>query len=174
MKKLLCIYILVLFGLQAELARAQGQASSRATASMSAEVIYTATAQAQSQLNFGHCAPGPAGGQVQISPEGTVNTEGSVVMISNAQTPARFYITGIQDKAFSISLSDGPTVLNHNGSTNTMLVHGWDSTPAPDETWKLDGGALGVNVGAVLDINNMNDNPVGLYTGFYSIIFNYH
>lgn len=174
MKKLLFILLGMYFGFQTQNVLGQGQASARSTASVSAEVIYTTTAQAGSQLNFGHCAPGPSGGQVQISPGGEIDTKGSVVMISNAQSPAKFYITGIQDKAFSISLSKGPTVLNHIGSSNTMLVHGWDSTPAPDETWKLDGGALGVNVGAVLDVNNLNDNPVGLYTGFYSIIFNYH
>jgi hypothetical protein len=53
-------------------------------------------------------------------------------------------------------------------------VYGWDSKPSPHETWKLDGGALNVNVGAILDVNKMNSNPLGVYTGIYSIIFNYH
>jgi len=174
MKKLMLILIMMLFWFQAQTVLGQGQASAGTSASMSAEVIYTATAQSQGQLSFGHWAPGPNGGQVFVSPDGDLDTKGSVVMINSEYSPAKFYITGIQDKAFSISLSKGPTVLNHKGSSNTMLVHGWDSTPAPDETWKLDGGALGVNVGAVLDVNNLNDNPVGIYTGVYSIIFNYH
>jgi hypothetical protein len=170
MYRLLLIILSLLTGLGIQKLNAQA----RSTASITAEVVYPNSAAAESQLSFGHCAPGPEGGQVQLKPNGEISTKGSIIMIDNDYSPARFYITGIQDQAFSISLSEGPTILSHEGSKNTILVHGWDSNPSAHETWKLDDGALDVNVGAVLDVNNMNDNPMGVYTGFYSIIFNYH
>ena len=166
--------LFILLALLAGLGIQQVNAQARSTASISAAVVYPNSAAAQSQLSFGHCAPGPEGGQVQLKPNGEISTKGSIIMINNDYSPARFYITGIQEQAFSISLSEGPTILSHQDSRNTILVHGWDSNPSPHETWKLDNGALDVNVGAVLDVNNMNDNPMGVYTGFYSIIFNYH
>ena len=173
MNKVLFILVGLMVCMQLS-AYGQGQATARSSAAITAEVVDITVAQEESPLIFGRWAPGPEGGQVKLLPDGEVSTKGSVVMIGNAHSPARFYIQGVQDKAFSISLSNGPTVLNHEGISNTMLVHGWDSNPAPGETWKLDDGALGVNVGAILDVNNLNDNPVGLYSGFYSIIFNYH
>lgn len=170
MYRLLIILLTLLAGLGIKNTNAQA----RSTASISAEVVYPNSAAAQSQLSFGHCAPGPEGGQVQLKPDGEISTKGSVVLINNDYSPARFYITGIQEQAFSISLSDGPTILSHQSSANTILVHDWDSSPSAGETWKLDGGGLGINVGAILDVNSMNDNSLGVYTGFYSIIFNYH
>ena len=170
MYRLLFILVVLLAGLGVQKIHAQA----RSTASITAEVVYPTSAKEQSELSFGHCAPGPQGGQVQLRPDGEISTKGSIVLINNDYSPARFYITGIQEQAFSISLSEGPTILSHNGSSNTILVHDWDSSPSAGETWKLEGGALNVNVGAILDVNNMNGNPLGVYTGIYSIIFNYH
>ena len=153
------------------------QAQSRATAPISAEVIDVTTATEETELNFGLCAPGPEGGQVLISPHGNIATMGTVVAIGDKSTPARFYITGIKEKAFSITLSSDPVILSHNdnGNTTTLLVHGWETIPSANSgSWTLEDGALAVNVGAILDVNDANENPVGIYAGSYSITFDYN
>jgi hypothetical protein len=56
-----------------------------------------------------------------------------------------------------------------------MQVSGWQSYPAPGiGVGKLNGGAMTVQVGAVLTVGDMNANPVGIYAGTYAITFAYN
>ena len=56
-----------------------------------------------------------------------------------------------------------------------MQVTGWQSIPAPGVgAGKLTGGSVTVQVGAALNVGDVNANPVGIYTGSYSITFTYN
>jgi len=56
-----------------------------------------------------------------------------------------------------------------------MSVTDWQSIPASGiGAGKLNGGSATVQVGAVLNVGDMNANPVGVYTGIYAITFSYN
>lgn len=56
-----------------------------------------------------------------------------------------------------------------------MSVTDWQSIPASGiGAGKLNGDSATVQVGAVLNVGDMNANPVGVYTGIYAITFSYN
>jgi hypothetical protein len=150
-------------------------AQDRATATVTADIIKIATATERTPLDFGVESLGPQGGSVALSPRGDVATMGAVILESNSPSPASFYITGVKEQAFSITLSSGPTVLSHGEGPGSITVYGWESVPSSSEgALRLEGGALAVNVGATLDVNNTQNLPKGTYAGTYSITFDYN
>lgn len=56
-----------------------------------------------------------------------------------------------------------------------MSVTDWQSIPSSGiGSGKLNGGSSIVQVGAILNVGDMNANPVGVYTGIYTITFSYN
>lgn len=173
MKKLipLLLAIALFFGIFAN--KAQAQAS--ITAQAFAEVIAALTATETSQLNFGRFSPEEQGGQISLSPQGERNASGTLVLSGGSHNAANFQITGQTDATFSITLPSTPAILRNVSNAKTMTVSGWESVPpAGIGAGVLAGGSLAVNVGATLTVGNMNDNPVGIYSGTYSIVFAYN
>ena len=145
------------------------------TAKASAQVIAALTATETSELNFGRFSPETEGGQVILSPEGERTSQGTVVLANGAHNSASFYITGEYESTFSVTLPSGPAVLTNTLNSKTMQVSNWQSIPAPGVgVGKLVGGSMTVRVGAILNVGNMNANPVGIYTGIYAITFAYN
>ena len=146
-----------------------------ATGHISAEVISTLSAVETSQMNFGRFSPGPQGGELVLTPESGVSVLGSVFPGSGTHNAASFYVTGESDVAYSISLPAAPVVLTHTASQKTMIVDDWSSIPAPTPgAGMLQGGFQTVLVGATLKIGTLIDNPVGIYTGTYTITFDFY
>lgn len=145
------------------------------TGSITAEVISVFSATETSQLSFGKFNPGPQGGEILLTPQGTLSVLGSVILGGGVHNPASFYITGDIDAAYSISLPVNPVVLTHVSTAKTMLVQNWTSVPPPGiGTGMLQNGFQVVYVGATLRVGTLGDNPVGLYTGSYEIIFGFN
>lgn len=145
------------------------------TAQAYAEVIAALTATETSQMNFGRFSPEVQGGQVVLSPSGERNSMGSVVLGGGNAQPGIFTITGEPEATFSIQLPQGPAYLNHQGSNNTMQVTNWQSNPpAGNSTGTLSEGHQTVSIGATLMVGSMQDNPVGMYTGTFSLTFAYN
>jgi hypothetical protein len=131
-----------------------------ANGSITAEVISVFSATETSQLNFGKFSPGPQGGEIILTPQGTISVTGSVY-IGNA--------------AYSISLPVNPVVLTHISNAKTMLIDNWNSVPSPGiGTGQLQNGFQVVFVGATLRVGTLGDNPVGVYTGSYEITFGFN
>ena len=66
-------------------------------------------------------------------------------------------------------------VLKHINSARTMTVEEWNSVPAPGTgTGILQDGFQVVSVGATLNVGTLYDNPVGIYTGTYTITFDFN
>lgn len=153
--------------------KASAQASVSATAS--AQVIAVLTATETAQLNFGRFSPETQGGKVILTPEGIRTAQGTVVLGGGSANSASFIITGEYDATFSVTLPTIAATLTNTLNAKTMLVSDWQSNPVPGiGVGKLTGGVMTVQVGAVLNVGDMNANPVGIYTGIYAITFAYN
>lgn len=151
------------------------KAQASVTAQAFAEIIAALSATETTQLNFGRFSPETQGGKVLLTPDGVRTAQGTVVLGGGAHNSASFYITGEYDATFSVTLPAGPTVLTNTLNAKTMQVGDWQSYPAPGiGVGKLNGGAMTVQVGAVLTVGNMVSNPVGIYAGTYAITFAYN
>ena len=110
-----------------------------------------------------------------MTPDGVITSQGTVVLGGGAHNSASFYITGEYNATFTVVLPAGPATLTNVLNAKTMEVSDWQSIPAPGiGVGKLNGGAMTVQVGAVLNVGDMNANPVGIYTGIYAITFSYN
>ncbi len=151
------------------------QAQVRVTGHVSAEVITSLAAMETAQLNFGRFAPQSAGGQVTITPQGTQSATGTIALGSGTHNAASFYISGESGALFSITLPNGPVTLTNTTNSKTMVVTNWISLPSQGMGIVIpDRGSQVVLVGASLVAGTNNDNPVGIYTGTYSITFSYN
>jgi hypothetical protein len=151
------------------------RAQSSVTAQAFAEVIEALTAQETQQLNFGRFSPETNGGQIVVTPDGTRSANGTVVLASGPHNPGLFTVTGAPLANFTIQLPPGPALLMHQGSSKTMIVDQWTSDPpATTETSTQSNGSQQVSVGATLIVGNMQDNPVGIYTGSFQLTFAYN
>ena len=163
--------LLILFALTATEAFAQVSA----TGHVIAEIIPVFTATETSQLNFGRFSPGPQGGKIILSPQGSVSVLGSIYKGTGMHNAASFYVTGDQDASFSITLPENPVILKHTSSPKTMTIDNWLSVPAPGAGMgSLQNGSQTIYIGATLNVGTLNDNPVGIYTGTYEISFDFN
>jgi hypothetical protein len=145
------------------------------TGHITAEVITMLAAVETSQLNFGKFAPGPQGGELMVTPENTVSVLGSVWPGSGMRNAASFHVTGDPGIAYTITLPSAPVTITHTGTARTMTVEDWRSVPAPTPgAGMLEEGSQVVYVGATLKVGTINDNPVGVYTGTYTITFDFN
>jgi hypothetical protein len=163
--------LLISFALTATEAFAQVSA----TGHVIAEIIPVFTATETSQLNFGRFSPGPQGGKIILSPQGSVSVLGSIYKGTGMHNAASFYVTGDQDASFSITLPENPVILKHTSSPKTMTIDNWLSVPAPGAGMgSLQNGSQTIYIGATLNVGTLNDNPVGIYTGTYEISFDFN
>jgi len=154
---------------------AQTPISAIATGHITAEVITTLTAVETSQMNFGKFSPGPQGGELILTTENSISVMGSVWPGSGTHNAASFYVTGDPGAAYTITLPSSPVKITHMGSARTMTVEDWRSVPAPSPgAGMLENGAQAVYVGATLKIGTLTDNPAGIYTGTYTITFDFN
>jgi len=168
-----CLQIFLIVTVKPLLAQSINQTS--VTGHIFAEVITGFSAVETSQMNFGRFSPGPYGGKIIISPEGTISVTGSVVSGSGIPVAASFYITGDPGISFSVTLPGSPAKLINTANAKTMTVSNWISFPSPGPAVKtLQEGFQTVYVGATLDVGSLNDNPVGIYTGTYTLMFDFN
>jgi len=155
--------------------QAQSPVQGSATGHVFAEVISAFSAVETSRMNFGRFSPGPYGGQIILTPQGTISVIGSVVKGAGIHNSASFYVTGDSYASFSVSLPESPATLTNTANAKTMIVSNWISVPSPGPgAGTLQEGFQTVYVGATLEVGTLNDNPVGLYTGTYTITFDFN
>jgi len=166
------IYLFILLG---ENCFSQTANQTSATGQIIAEVIPIFSASETAQLNFGRFSPGVQGGEIILSPESTVSVMGSVYKGPGLHNAASFYVSGDNDASYSITLPVTPVILTHISSARTMQIKDWVSIPNPGiGTGRLQNGYQMVYVGATLKVGTLNDNPVGIYTGTYTISFDFN
>ena len=152
-----------------------GRSQVSVTAQAYAEVMEALSAAETSQMNFGRFSTLMNGGQVVLSPSGERISQGSVMLNGGFAQPGIFTVTGAPDASFTIQLPQGPALLIHQGSNKTMTVDGWASDPpAGNGNIILQQGQETVSIGATLQVGPIEDNPVGMYTGSFSLTFAYN
>ncbi len=146
-----------------------------ATGHVIAEIIPVFSASEKSQLNFGKFSPGPQGGMIIITPQSTISVVGSVFKGIGSHNAASFYVSGDANAAYSITLPTSPVILTHTSNAKTMLLQDWVSEPEQGiGTGTLQEGFQVVYVGATLKVGTLYDNPVGIYTGTYTVTFDFN
>ncbi|MCU0455229.1 MAG: DUF4402 domain-containing protein [Bacteroidales bacterium] len=146
-----------------------------ATGQITAEVIPVFTVSETSQLSFGKFSPGHQGGELILTPRGSISVLGTVWQGGGLHNPACFFITGSEDAAFSVSLPAVPVIITHESGSRTMEVRDWKSVPAEGAgTGMLQNGFKEVFVGATLKVGTLIDNPAGRYRGSYNITFDFN
>jgi len=154
---------------------AQAIPAATATGYIYAEIIPIYSASETAQLNFGRFSPGSQGGLLVLSPESTVSTLGTVFKGSGPHNAASFYVSGDLDAAYTISLPTTPVQLKHISNARTMQIENWLSIPnAGIGAGMLQNGFQVVYVGATLKVGTLFDNPIGIYTGTYTITFDFN
>jgi hypothetical protein len=167
--------LLSLLSISGGLGFSQSTPAASATGHIYAEIIPIFTASETAQMNFGRFSPGPGGGEIILSPESTISVLGSVYKGPGMHNAASFYVSGDIDGIYTISLPANPVVLTHLSDARTMYVENWVSTPSPNiGAGKLQNGFQIVYVGATLKVGTLEDNPVGIYTGTYTITFDFN
>lgn len=168
--------LLCLLSIPYSIVRSQAVQPTTASGHITAEVISAFTATETSQMNFGRFAPGPQGGEIILTPQSTISVLGSIYKGPGSYNAASFYVSGDIDATYSISLPEGPVLLTStSANAKTMKVENWISIPAPGiGAGKLQDGFQVVYVGATLKVGTINDNPVGKYTGSYTITFDFN
>lgn len=173
--KIFIISLVCLFFLNTALSNGQGMPPVSATGQIVAEIIPVFSATEITKLNFGRFSPGPQGGEIILTPQSTISVMGSVYKGPGTFNAASFYVSGDADAAYSITLPSRPVILTHITSAKTMSVENWSSVPAPGiGTGMLQNGFQVVYVGATLNVGTLYDNPVGIYTGTYTITFDFN
>jgi hypothetical protein len=146
-----------------------------ATGHVIAEIIPVFSASETSQLNFGKFSPGPQGGMIVLTPQSTISVIGSVFNGIGSHNAGSFSVTGDANAAYSISLPTSPVILTHTSNAKTMLIQDWVSEPEQGiGTGTLREGFQVVYVGATLKVGTLYDNPVGIYTGTYTVTFDFN
>lgn len=175
MSRLIISIFSLIFLLAGTCSKLSGQLTASATGDIFAEVIAVFSARETAQLNFGKFSPGPQGGEIILTPENTVFTLGSVFKGPGTHNAASFYVSGDVDATYSINLPDEPIIITNLNSAKTMKVQDWVSIPSQGAgTGLLQNGFQVVYVGATLKVGTLEDNPVGIYKGSYSVTFDFN
>lgn len=154
--------------------QAQGFSNASVTGHVNAEVVSAFSAMETSQMNFGRFSPGPDGGEIILTPQGTISVLGSVARSGGIHNAASFFLSGDINATFSVTLPES-TILTNTADAKTMAIKDWMSIPAPGmATGTLQDGAQTVYVGATLEVGTIADNPIGIYTGSYTITFDFN
>ncbi|HEX2969485.1 MAG TPA: DUF4402 domain-containing protein [Bacteroidales bacterium] len=140
-----------------------------------AEVITVYSATETAQMNFGRFAPGSEGGEIILTPSGTLSVRGNIYTGNGTHNAASFYISGDPNASFTVSLPQTPVFLKHISSSKTMMIEDWiANTGTGIGSGILEDGAQTVFVGATLKVGSLQDNPVGVYAGTYTISFDFN
>ena len=175
-KQLLSFFgLLLLLSITGNRLQAQSPQQASTTGHVFAEVIAAFSAVETSEMNFGRFSPGPFGGQIILTPQGSVSVMGSVATGSGIHNAASFYVSGDSYTSFSITLPKSPATLTNTTNAKTMIVSNWVSVPSPGPGGgTLEDGFQTVYVGATLEVGMLSDNPVGIYTGTYTVTFDFN
>ena len=154
--------------------RLQGQTAIQAstTADVFAKVL---TSVKTSQINFGHFYSGSYDGQLTNKPDGVLFVEGDISKGGDIHYSTSFDVSGNGNTAFAISLPKSHIILTNKSVAKTMIVSNWKSVLSPiSGEGELPTGYKTVNLDATLKLGSPIDNPVGLYSGFYTITFGFN
>jgi len=163
MKKLFILFIaLVGFGVSS-----YGQ--NNATATSSATIVTPIKITHVANLNFGNLTVGTTGGDITLTPAGTLTGETGTVKApksgEGSVTAAEFTVEGQANYVYTISvLPASVTLKDVNGTgTHTMTLTNWATTPTPTGQLDASAGSQTLKVGGTLTLSGSQ--AAGSYKG---------
>jgi hypothetical protein len=166
--------IIVIFPLLFAMGSLHGQTAIQAstTADVHAKVL---TAVKTSQINFGHFYSTSYDGQLINNSDGVLLVDGDYEKGGDIHYSTSFDVSGNGNTAFAISFPNSTITLTNDYVAETITVDNWKTESIPvkgiDElpaTYKT------VNLDATLKLGPSEDNPVGMYLGYYTITFGFN
>ena len=171
MKKIILILALAIFPFFGNVALSQSQQDFESgTACIFANIVIPVKAEEYSKLNFGKFFPGK-GGSIIVNPNGKVRTTSSVIIKDGTSTPGNFIVSGEISAAVSVSIPNTSTLIT-NENNQSMSVNNWNIDK--EKNIRLNDGSQSISIGATLNVGSMDQNPKGVYTGTYQIVFSYN
>lgn len=147
-----------------------GQTTISTTAN--AEIVPLTITTEVSQLNFGKFTPVGGGGDIILTPQGSRITNGSIILKESAVSPAIFDISESQSTNFSVIFPKNTVYLYHQNGINAMYLTSW-TVDIPTEGGSTEKKNT-IKIGCTLHIGSMESNPIGMYSGSYSLTFFYN
>jgi hypothetical protein len=177
LKKQFCSIIFVLLMLSVSMGKLQAQEATRdvSTAHVFARIFNVFTSIQLSYMNFGHFSPKLYDGQLIYNPQGILMVKGNQSNGGDIRYSASFNVFGANNTAFTISYPKSPIFLTSTSAAKKMVLSNWKSMSLSvlgDEA--RSSGVKTVNLDATLKVGTMKDNPVGFYTGYYTITFGFN
>lgn len=175
-KRNLCIIFVLLpvfFAVNSLTGQTAIQAST--TANVFARVFTDFTSVKTSNMSFGHFYPVSFDGQIINRPDGIYSVKGDIRKGADIRYSSSFDVSGNTNTAFAISLPRAPITLTNKLDSKTMTLIDWkyvSMNPSGKEEMPL--GYKTVNLNATLKLGSSKDNPVGLYTGYYTVTFGFN
>jgi hypothetical protein len=123
-------------------------------------------------LYFGAFFTGATGGTIIVYPDGTRATTGDVIQASLGFTfaPAIYQVTAQVGTRIAIMNGSDVTLTGSNGGS--MTLHIGNSLPtSPFVTSVTPPSTTQVTIGGTLTVGNILANPVGSYSGTFSVTF---
>ena len=172
-RSIFCVLLLMLFAVSN--LQAQTAIQSSTTAHVFAQVFTAITSVKTSHKNAGYFAPESFDGKLVNGPEGVLSVEGNTDEGGDIKYSTSFDVSGNSNTAFAISYPRSPITLTHTTVPKTVIISDWKSEELP-ASGKGNSSAEGktVNLDATLKLGTKNENPVGYYSGFYTITFGFN
>jgi len=124
-------------------------------------------------LSFGAFYQGFSGGTVIVYANGTRSSTGDVhlLMLGFSFYPAVFQVDAYAGTIVTITNGSDAVLAGSNGGS--MKLHLGDSYPvSPFITSVAPSGRTTVSIGGILTVGNPGANPVGAFSGSFTVIFN--
>jgi hypothetical protein len=155
--------------------QSQTAIQSSTTAYVFARVFPAITSVKTSDMNLGHFYSGSFDGQLINKPDGILSVRGSIEKGGDIYYSTSFDVSGNSHTAFAISIPKSSITVTNKSVAKSMIISNWKtvSSPAPGEGG-LSSGYKTINLDATLKLGSANDNPVGLYSGYYTVTFGFN
>lgn len=170
---ILCVILFMFFAVVNLQAQTAIQAST--TAHVFAKVFTAITSVKTSHKNTGHFSPGSFDGKLVNSPKGILSVDGDIDKGGDINYSTSFDVSGNSNTAFAISVPKSPIMLTHTTDSKTLVVSNWKTVSLPTSRKGASPAEhKTVNLDATLKLGTANENPVGYYSGSYTITFGFN
>ena len=126
------------------------------------------------ELRFGASTQTGTGGTITIGTDGTRTVGGSVIGLNLGIMYYQAIIDVECPPGSLISITNGPDALLTGSNGGNATLHIGNSDPgSPFSTSIAPPGRTHVNIGGTLTVGNPSASPPGVYSGTFSVTFNY-
>jgi hypothetical protein len=150
------------------------QAQTSAMGRITTEIVLPITVVQSQDLNFGKIISSADGGTIIITPKGERISTGNV-MVLDEFSAGKFALTCRPNSLVMISLPQLPQKLYSNNGSHELTVDNFSSNiPESGQIARQSDGMVDISIGASLHLGNWSNNPTGIYSGTYEIVFMYN